>query len=246
MSRALAVFARVEEEAGATDLPTEVPLVEGALQHHFVEGLQLGEGEGLGQQVEAEGLRRRALDGFVNDALAASREAQEADDLSAALSVVEAAGQRAPQERALVNRIEQLRALERAREAQREEQARAAAASRRPATPARAPAPPAPAAEPAPAPEPEQLVNRRERASLLRQQAAREGVQQNFQDAIRLLESARELNPGDPQIDLMLFSNYRQIGNRSRASRAVQRYLQARPNDPRREEYEEWLEENAP
>ena len=182
----------------------------------------------------------------MNDALAASREAQEADDLSAALSVVEAAGQRAPQERALVNRIEQLRALESAREAQREEQARAAAASRRPASPVRAPAPPAPAAEPAPAPEPEQLVNRRERASLLRQQAAREGVQQNFQDAIRLLESARELNPGDPQIDLMLFSNYRQIGNRSRASRAVQRYLQARPNDPRREEYEEWLEENAP
>ncbi|MFT6396857.1 MAG: pSer/pThr/pTyr-binding forkhead associated (FHA) protein [Bradymonadia bacterium] len=101
-----------------------------------------------------------------------------------------------------------------------------------------------------PEPEPEPEVDDREarssQASDLRQRAARAGVQQNFQEAIRLLEEARELNPGDAQINLMLFSNYRQVGNRSRAARAIRRYLRQRPNDPRRAEYEEWLTENAP
>lgn len=200
-----------------------------------------------GRQVQEEGLETRALDGYVDAALSASRDAQEAEDLEAALAVVEEAAERAPQDRGLINRIEQLRALQEAREAQAAAAARQAAARRNARPAPRASAPPAePAAEPAAPSEPEAVINRRERASLLRQQAAREGVQQNFQEAIRLLESARELNPGDPQIDLMLFSNYRQIGNRSRAARAVQRYLQARPNDPRRQEYEEWLELNAP
>ncbi len=80
----------------------------------------------------------------------------------------------------------------------------------------------------------------------LRQQAARAGVQQDYQEAIRLLEQARELSPGDAQINLMLFSNYRQVGNRSRAARAIRRYLRQRPDDSRRAEYEAWLAENAP
>jgi len=71
-------------------------------------------------------------------------------------------------------------------------------------------------------------------------------VQQDFPEAIRLLEEARELNPGDAQINLMLFSNYRQIGNRSRAAAAIRRYLRQRPDDANRAQYDAWLAENAP
>ncbi|MCB9506835.1 MAG: tetratricopeptide repeat protein [Myxococcales bacterium] len=71
-------------------------------------------------------------------------------------------------------------------------------------------------------------------------------MQQNYPEAIRLLEEARELNPSDAQINLMLFSNYRQVGNRSRAAAAIQRYLRQRPDDARRAEYDAWLAENAP
>lgn len=205
-------------------------------------------------------LERRAIDGLVNEALAASREAQEAGDLEGALAAVEALQPTAPQHRGLINRIEQLRALQSGDaepepevEQEPEPAVAAAAAPSRPSRPARPSARPEPEPvvverTPPPVPEPTQddLRARAERADLLRRQAARSAVQQNFQDAILLLEQARELNPGDARIDLMLFSNYRQIGNANRASRAVRRYLRAQPNDPRRAELEAWLAENEP
>lgn len=85
-----------------------------------------------------------------------------------------------------------------------------------------------------------------ERAEELRIEAARAGVHGNHREAIRLLEEARELTPGNSQLDLMLYRNYDSIGNRNRAAQAIQRYIDARPSDPNRATYEAWLEENAP
>lgn len=119
------------------------------------------------------------------------------------------------------------------------------APSRRADTQRVAAAEPEPRVERAAPPEPEPEADRPS-ARELRQAAARAGVQQDYQEAIRMLEEAREMAPGDAQINLMLFSNYRQVGNRSRAARAIRRYLRQRPDDPRRSEYEEWLAENAP
>lgn len=100
------------------------------------------------------------------------------------------------------------------------------------------------AVTPEPAEEP--LESRGDRAERLRQEAARAGIAQDYRGAIELLEEAAALNARDARIQLSLFSNYRRIGNRSRATRAVTRYLELRPDAPEREEFQTWLEMNAP
>ena len=235
----------------------------------YVEAVAALEGSGFGEALEAvraippgsfyaaraqdEQLERRALDGLAEEALRASREAEASEDWEAALAVVVEAQAVAPQHRGLANRVEQLRAREAALARVEPEPEPEPEATPPPRTNARRPAPaatptpePAPRATPPPAPSVDERAARAERADVLRRQAARSAVQQNFRDAILLLEQARELNPIDPRIDLMLFNNYRQVGNANRASGAVRRYLRAQPNDPRRAEFEAWLAENAP
>ncbi len=217
-------------------------------------------------RAEDEDLERRAIDAIVDQRLDASQAAQDDGDMSGARSVLVEIQPLAPNHSAIQARLSQLDVIEngggssrrdeardRDREAERErererdeerqrEEEEETAREREEEVVAQVVE-----TEPSePEPEVDDRESRREQASDLRQRAARAGVQQNFQEAIRLLEEARELNPGDAQINLMLFSNYRQVGNRSRAARAIRRYLRQRPNDPRRAEYEEWLAENAP
>lgn len=207
-------------------------------------------------RAEDENLERRAIDAVVDQRLAASRVAEEDGDLDEARSLIVEIQAIAPANTALAARLTQLDSIrdgsnrrpsrderpERVPEPEPERERTPEPEPERERDPEPEPSEP----EPEPEPEVDDREARRNQASELRQAAARAGVQQNFQEAIRLLEEARELNPGDAQINLMLFSNYRQVGNRSRAARAIRRYLRQRPNDPRRAEYEEWLEENAP
>jgi len=85
-----------------------------------------------------------------------------------------------------------------------------------------------------------------EQSSDLVNRARRLSVDRNFSEAIRLLEEASALTPGNAQIYLMLFNNYQRIGNNLRAARSVRRYLELVPGDSRRAEFEEWLQANAP
>jgi tetratricopeptide (TPR) repeat protein len=85
-----------------------------------------------------------------------------------------------------------------------------------------------------------------EQSSDLVNRARRLSVDRNFAEAIRLLEEASALTPGNAQIYLMLFNNYQRIGNNLRAARSVRRYLELVPGDSRRAEFEEWLQANAP
>lgn len=114
--------------------------------------------------------------------------------------------------------------------------ARAAAAAPAKATP---PTPfqevaPAAAAEPA-GPTAQSLIADAKRAA----------VQNNRRDAVKFLEQARRLDPKNAEVNQLLFSNYRALGNTLRASEAVKRYLALKPNDPKRSDYENWLEQNA-
>jgi predicted Zn-dependent protease len=70
-------------------------------------------------------------------------------------------------------------------------------------------------------------------------------VQNNRKDAVKFLEQARRLDPKNAEVNQLLFSNYRALGNTLRASEAVKRYLALRPNDAQRGDYEKWLEQNA-
>jgi tetratricopeptide (TPR) repeat protein len=85
-----------------------------------------------------------------------------------------------------------------------------------------------------------------EQSSDLVNRARRLSVDRNFAEAIRLLEEASALTPGNAQVYLMLFNNYQRIGNNLRAARSVRRYLELVPGDSRRAEFEEWLQANAP
>lgn len=76
-------------------------------------------------------------------------------------------------------------------------------------------------------------------------QARRAAVQNNRRDAVKFLEQARRLDPQNADVNQMLFSNYRALGNTLRATEAVKRYLALRPNDSHRADYERWLEQNA-
>ena len=207
-------------------------------------------------RAEDENLERRAIDAVVDQRLAASRAAEEDGDMDEARSLIVEIQAIAPANTELAARLTQLDSIrdggsrrpprdEREREPEPEREREPEPEREREPEPERE-REPEPEREREPEPEVDDREARRNQASELRQTAARAGVQQNFQEAIQLLEEARELNPGDAQINLMLFSNYRQVGNRSRAARAIRRYLRQRPNDPRRSEYEEWLAENAP
>lgn len=85
-----------------------------------------------------------------------------------------------------------------------------------------------------------------EQSSDLVTRARRLSVDRNFAEAIRLLEEASALTPGNAQIYLLLFNNYQRIGNNLRAARSIRRYLELVPGDSRRAEFEEWLQANAP
>lgn len=133
--------------------------------------------------------------------------------------------------------------------------ARAAAPSTAPeiaaAPPAAAPADSAPRANPvivddAPVAAAEPQGSPSEQSADLVNRARRLSVDRSFADAIRLLEEASALTPGNAQVYLMLFNNYQRIGNSLRAARSVRRYLELVPGDSRRAEFEEWLQANAP
>lgn len=197
-------------------------------------------------------LEERATEALINAALARSTVSQTEGDLAAARAAVEEIRPLVPDDPELVGRVtDRLEEIEQAEAALAEAEAAqrtapVAAAPRQGRTEAPGRAEPA-RTEPARDAEPELSSDeRRARSAELRNLGARAGIQQNYAEAIRLLEEARELNPGDPQINLMLFSNYRQTGNTSRAASAVRRYLRQRPDDNRRIEYEQWLAENAP
>ena len=207
-------------------------------------------------RAEDENLERRAIEAVIEQRLAASRVAEETGDMEDARALIVEIQGLDPANTQLAARLAQLDAiegggsrptpeLEREPEPEREREPEPEPEREREPEPERVREPERSESEPEDEPVSDR-ESRREQATALRQEAARAGVQQNFQQAIRLLEEARELNPGDAQINLMLFSNYRQVGNRSRAARAIRRYLRQRPNDPRRTEYEEWLAENAP
>ena len=249
-----------EEKANEAPYRTAVAELEGSGFAAALDAVRaIPAGSYYAARAQDEQLGRRAQDGLAEAALAASRESEAADDWDAALAVVVEAQAVAPQHRGLANRIEQLRARATAlavAEPEVEEEVEAAAEApprtspratpRRPSRTEEPAAPPVARVTPPAEPTVDERAARAERADMLRRQAARSAVQQNFRDAILLLEQARELNPVDPRIDLMLFNNYRQVGNANRASGAVRRYLRAQPNDPRRAEFEAWLAENAP
>jgi pSer/pThr/pTyr-binding forkhead associated (FHA) protein len=109
----------------------------------------------------------------------------------------------------------------------------AAPAKATPPAPFQEVAPAAPAAPPAPT------------AASLISDAKRAAVQGNRRDAVKFLEQARRLDPKNAEVNQLLFSNYRALGNTLRASEAVKRYLALKPNDSQRGDYEKWLEQNA-
>ena len=109
----------------------------------------------------------------------------------------------------------------------------AAPAKATPPAPFQEVAPAAPAAPAAPT------------AASLISDAKRAAVQNNRKDAVKFLEQARRLDPKNAEVNQLLFSNYRALGNTLRASEAVKRYLALRPNDAQRGDYEKWLEQNA-
>ncbi|NQW62049.1 MAG: FHA domain-containing protein [Deltaproteobacteria bacterium] len=83
-------------------------------------------------------------------------------------------------------------------------------------------------------------------AASLISDAKRAAVQNNRKEAVKFLEQARRLDPKNAEVNQLLFSNYRALGNTLRASEAVKRYLALKPNDSQRADYEKWLEQNAP
>jgi Flp pilus assembly protein TadD len=82
-------------------------------------------------------------------------------------------------------------------------------------------------------------------AASLISEAKRAAVQNNRKEAVKFLEQARRLDPKNAEVNQLLFSNYRALGNTLRASEAVKRYLALKPNDSHRDDYEKWLEQNA-
>ncbi len=220
-------------------------------------------------RVTDENLERRVLGALIDQRIAASNDAQRAGDLAQARTVLDDVRAVAPDDARITSRLAELDALAAGVQAPREPVAVARAPEPEPERTPREPAPtperrdagstaaaapdagraqPAttrPAPEPTPEPAPSG-GDSRARAEELKTSARRAGIQGNHQEAIRLLEQALELNPGDSAINLMLFTNYRAVGNRNRAARALRRYLSQEPGDPRRGEYETWLAENAP
>lgn len=204
-------------------------------------------------RITDENIERRLLGALIDARVVASRDAQSRGDISAARSVLEDVRGLAPDDVRISSRLAEIDAAEAGVAAPRQATAPTAPDPDRTAVrttdpvPQRteAPAPDAGAAEP-PAVAAAQPDDTRARADELKASARRAGIQGNHQEAIRQLEEANTLNPSDAQINLMLFQNYRSVGNRNRAARALRRYLEQEPGDPRRAEYEAWLAENAP
>lgn len=218
-------------------------------------------------RVTDENLERRVLGALIDSRIGASIDAQRAGDMALARTTLDDVRTIAPDDARILARIAELDAAAAGQPAPRQDTAVAAlpAPSEQPrttATPeperarsdARTPAPDRTADTTTRTPPPEvaepvaaaNTDDTRARANDLKAAARRAGIQGSHQEAIRLLEEAAELHRGDSQINLMLFQNYRSVGNRNRAARALRRYLEQEPGDPRRAEYETWLTENAP
>lgn len=109
---------------------------------------------------------------------------------------------------------------------------------------ARAPSPAPPAAQPS---TPAELTpaERAARVAELKSQARTLGLRQrDYAGAVRVLEEARRMDPSDAEVNLMLYSNYQNWGRNRDAARAIERYLRQRPSDPRREQFEAFLNEH--
>jgi tetratricopeptide (TPR) repeat protein len=61
-------------------------------------------------------------------------------------------------------------------------------------------------------------------------------------ETVRLLIEARELNPSEPTVYLLLYTNYSRLGNNREASRALRQYLMRAPHDPNAGQYREIIE----
>jgi pSer/pThr/pTyr-binding forkhead associated (FHA) protein/tetratricopeptide (TPR) repeat protein len=219
-------------------------------------------------RVTDENLERRVLGALIDVRIVASNEAQRAGDLALARTTLDDVRTIAPDDARIQARLAELDAAAAGQPAPQQDTAVAVVPPTRDEPRVATPTPERPTTDAgARTPTPERTTDAgsrttapvvaepvaaantddtRARANDLKAAARRAGIQGNHQEAIRLLEEAAELNRGDSQINLMLFQNYRSIGNRNRAARALRRYLEQEPGDPRRAEYETWLTENAP
>lgn len=199
-------------------------------------------------RITDENLERRALNGLVEQRMTASQEAQDAGDLTRARSLLTEVQPLAPDDTRIANRLAQLDALADGR------------------SPEPVDAPVAPTVDAPAANTPTQNTVRADAPSRddeeeeeeeddeptptgdvddLKSQARRAAVQRDYRTAIRLLEDALALRPGDSSINLMLYTNYRAVGANSRAADAIRRYLRQEPDDPRRSEFEAFLAEHG-
>lgn len=208
-------------------------------------------------RVTDEDLERRVLSALVDQRVAASVAAEDAGDQTGARAIIVDTVALAPDDARLASRLAQLDAAETGTTTPLPVEpppAREPAPEPERTLPAREPAPERtpPAREPTPTaatPEPEPVApteDPRQRAGELRRQAMSAGVQGMHQDAIRYLEEALALTPGDASLNLMLYQNYNEVGNRRRAAQALDRYLRQEPDTPRRAEFEAWLRDNDP
>ena len=218
-------------------------------------------------RITDENLERRILSAMIEARVERSIEAQDDRDFDGAREVMDDVRALAPNDARITTRLAEIDAAERGESPDRTPVPTADAGSDPVAvavptpdptpdptptpTPDPTPTPtpdPTPAADPTPDPDPaaNEPVDLVARATQLRGEAARAGLNGNTREAIRLLEEAAELNPYDAAIQLMLFNNYNNIGNSRRAASALRAYLRLQPNSPRRSEFEAWLETNAP
>ncbi len=210
-------------------------------------------------RVTDEDLERRVLSALIDQRVAASVAAEDGGDSAGARAIIVDTVALAPDDPRLTSRLAQLDAADSGTTTplpvdpppSREPTPERAPPAREP-TPERAPpaidreagrTPDESAVTP---PTNEPIVDPRQRAGELRRQAMSAGVQGMHQDAIRYLEEALALTPGDASLNLMLYQNYNEVGNRRRAAQALDRYLRQEPDTPRRAEFEAWLRDNDP
>lgn len=209
-------------------------------------------------RVTDDDLERRVLSALVEERVAASVAAEDEGDRDQARRIVLETLGLAPDDPRLTSRLAQLDAADSGTttplvvdpppappQPEPEPVRRDAEPDRRPERPAATP-PPRQEAAPAVAVEPEPDVDPGQRAAELRRQAMSAGVQGMHQEAIGYLEQALALSPGDSSLNLMLYQNYNEVGNRRRAAQALERYLRQEPDTPRRAEFETWLQDNDP
>ena len=83
---------------------------------------------------------------------------------------------------------------------------------------------------------------RRERADELISQAQRLGLRRQHEEAIQLLNEAKDLRSRDHRIYMMLYRNYVGMGNNRRAADSLERYLELRPSDSNAEVYRQEID----